>query len=516
MDNHVIKNDDERSIFTVIIYLNDDYTGGGTAFYDRSTDCQLPFINQSQQGSSVVVTPKAGNVLIFNHDVLHEGLEVTQGIKYIMRCEIMFKRVTNSGSILNNKSLQSLLQSVKLYEQSNVLESDGSLNESTIIYLKALGLQVNYSPSVDVFENHIESLSNEILMIIFDYLGHEALEACSRVCKRWNYFALESSLWEKLYNMHHYPPPVSVNINKYNKLLSVEKHQEHRRIHEYEVEVDLIGAETYEYDDSRGAKFRLRMRFRHDLLRRLCILMGRYGIECTHDRRFYGLIACECEVFEYDRHLICNKVDMAILGSKIKTGLFVYVGGYSVTVVAVVNGAQIKSSRIRSEIGPSFFCDLIECSRFYHYPIILKKLFYVSLDYDKESKEFESLPPHELELEGNVAVIPALDCIKGPESLFKQVSGTTENNLQRVVIPKMIRNCLKKVKKNILKKVVGNVVVAGGGSQLSGFPERLQKEIAILMPTIDVVVVADPEREQFVWRGASKYAADLARKQKNK
>lgn len=36
------------------------------------------------------MTPKTGSVLIFDHDLLHEGSKVTSGIKYSVRSDIMY------------------------------------------------------------------------------------------------------------------------------------------------------------------------------------------------------------------------------------------------------------------------------------------------------------------------------------------------------------------------------------------------------------------------------------------
>ena len=39
------------------------------------------------------VQPRCGSALIFNHDTLHEGKPVTKRSKYIVRTEIMYRRV---------------------------------------------------------------------------------------------------------------------------------------------------------------------------------------------------------------------------------------------------------------------------------------------------------------------------------------------------------------------------------------------------------------------------------------
>ena len=62
-----------------MIYLNDTYLGGATTF------------------DKVVIQPKQGTALIFQHDLEHEGTAVDKGIKYVLRTDIMF-RLSDSDS----------------------------------------------------------------------------------------------------------------------------------------------------------------------------------------------------------------------------------------------------------------------------------------------------------------------------------------------------------------------------------------------------------------------------------
>lgn len=54
-------------------YLNDDYKGGATRFQEEAAGAET-------RGA-------AGSLLVFNHDVQHEGLPVKSGRKYIMRTD---------------------------------------------------------------------------------------------------------------------------------------------------------------------------------------------------------------------------------------------------------------------------------------------------------------------------------------------------------------------------------------------------------------------------------------------
>lgn len=73
VDESFIRSENEASYFTLMIYLNDDYTGGETSF------------------DTVNIKSKKGMALIFLHSLGHEGKEVLSGIKYVLRTDIMYK-----------------------------------------------------------------------------------------------------------------------------------------------------------------------------------------------------------------------------------------------------------------------------------------------------------------------------------------------------------------------------------------------------------------------------------------
>ena len=62
----------ERSYYTLIFYLNDEFTGGTTEFEDA------------------IITPEKGDALIFWHYQRHIGADVLTGRKYVIRTDIMY------------------------------------------------------------------------------------------------------------------------------------------------------------------------------------------------------------------------------------------------------------------------------------------------------------------------------------------------------------------------------------------------------------------------------------------
>jgi hypothetical protein len=69
------RNADEGSMLTVLLYLNDGYSGGGTAILDWD----------------FTLHPKRGQALLFYHPILHEGQMVESGVKYALRTDVMYR-----------------------------------------------------------------------------------------------------------------------------------------------------------------------------------------------------------------------------------------------------------------------------------------------------------------------------------------------------------------------------------------------------------------------------------------
>ena len=77
-DGCYARSEDERSYYTLLLYLNTVDSGGETAFYVEP---------------EVRISPKPGLALVFQHDIAHEACEVVSGIKYVARTDVMYRRV---------------------------------------------------------------------------------------------------------------------------------------------------------------------------------------------------------------------------------------------------------------------------------------------------------------------------------------------------------------------------------------------------------------------------------------
>jgi len=89
----------EMSIFTINLYLNDGFNGGGTRFYMNRKEICKNFDLEAAGPVTHVVSPKQGSALIFDHctkGYLHDGepldVEKTEvKEKYLLRADLIYK-----------------------------------------------------------------------------------------------------------------------------------------------------------------------------------------------------------------------------------------------------------------------------------------------------------------------------------------------------------------------------------------------------------------------------------------
>lgn len=75
MDGAYRRNYKQVSLFTLMFYLNDDFSGGRTEF------------------NNFKVHPQAGRALFFYHRQEHKGDDVLTGCKYVIRTDVMYELI---------------------------------------------------------------------------------------------------------------------------------------------------------------------------------------------------------------------------------------------------------------------------------------------------------------------------------------------------------------------------------------------------------------------------------------
>merc|ERR1712070_450286 len=80
---------DDRSLKTLMVYLNSDYDGGATRFYRKQ---QQKYAEGLPDNEIARYQPAAGACIVFNQSIVHDGEELRRGEKHIMRTEVMYRR----------------------------------------------------------------------------------------------------------------------------------------------------------------------------------------------------------------------------------------------------------------------------------------------------------------------------------------------------------------------------------------------------------------------------------------
>lgn len=79
IDGKYKESDTCESKLTLLIYLSKPLSGGETTFF-----------NQTESDLRFKIVPQIGQVLVFDHHQLHSGDPVLDGVKYVLRTDVMY------------------------------------------------------------------------------------------------------------------------------------------------------------------------------------------------------------------------------------------------------------------------------------------------------------------------------------------------------------------------------------------------------------------------------------------
>jgi len=164
LDGMFILDDSHKSLLTIMIYLNpqsenkestteqdDGFTGGSTWFLN------------GDYGKEEEVVPRTGRGVVFyqdHHDYLHEGAPLLTGIKYIMRSDIIYRRISEAT------------HSPPQSQRSMISSSSSSQTSSTTSHTSSTDTTVSKSSAHrNYIVEHIVTCSKVIAVVAIAYFA---------------------------------------------------------------------------------------------------------------------------------------------------------------------------------------------------------------------------------------------------------------------------------------------------------------------------------------------------------
>mmetsp|Transcript_26013 Transcript_26013/g.72680 ORF Transcript_26013/g.72680 Transcript_26013/m.72680 type:complete len:417 (+) Transcript_26013:48-1298(+) len=133
------RSEDEMSLFTCMFYLNGDFGGGATRFLDSNgAISQESSLKQAEDARVLAsVAPEPGLcILFFQPGLLHEGEDLHDGVKYILRSDMMFRR--DPGTKPRKTPQQA--EAMELLRQAQAAEEGADCDRAANLYRRAFKL----------------------------------------------------------------------------------------------------------------------------------------------------------------------------------------------------------------------------------------------------------------------------------------------------------------------------------------------------------------------------------------
>ncbi|KAL9642562.1 hypothetical protein ABK040_011128 [Willaertia magna] len=206
----------ECSIFTFTLYLNDNFKGGNLIFRDEDKSILQQY------------RPTQGDAVLFNHDCLHEGETVTEGIKYIFRTSVMFSKLADLSD--NERKFEKKEQWQYMRSVFKSFDYLASLNDAlkfTSSFLEVQKIQLSENRCIHPKRSSHTSfkLPKEIIEEIFLYLFEpKDVLNLGLVCFNFYQITMKGNVWRNLYKSHFDKKSVDI-IEKLNDIYFKKENQ---------------------------------------------------------------------------------------------------------------------------------------------------------------------------------------------------------------------------------------------------------------------------------------------------
>lgn len=153
------------SKITVLLYLNSgggvDFEGGETVFMDAHISDQMQGKNINSTGtnhatnSQIHITPRLGQLVMFEHDLYHSGAPLIWGTKHVMRTDILFDDDDNDDDGQGNNSTYE-------GEEEGSHENTESMAPTSSLLVQDLCDTLNWTPDEQACLNEIGVLNSTL------------------------------------------------------------------------------------------------------------------------------------------------------------------------------------------------------------------------------------------------------------------------------------------------------------------------------------------------------------------
>ena len=239
----------------------------------------------------------------------------------------------------------------------------------------------------------------------------------------------------------------------------------------------------------------------------VCILTGeKPGITKQNKTKMAQILF---ETFQVGGFSSIQQSTLALFSNGLLTGLVLDDGEGIANITPVYEGYTIPHAIIHTQLCGRFLTENLKKLIIERDPqtadwdlpefvAIKDKLVYSPIDYQAEEQSPEVL--EKLRLPSGRYYEVGREKFIATEALFDPTMAGLETDGIHQVMFDSIMKCDIDIRKDLYK----NIFLAGGTTMISGFAERIEKEvIALAPPSMKICVIAPPQRKDAVWIGGS-------------
>ena len=168
-DGQYCPSGDKRSIFSLVLYLNEGFKGGETCFYlpkgtkgqtkAMTVEEEIKAVGGLEKGFNLVtVTPTTGCAVLFSQNILHEStpliMQKKSAHKIILKTDVMLSRKDKPfGFSVSLKERDDYFDCLNYFRKAQQKELSGETKEASELYERALSLRYCYPAALKNLEH---------------------------------------------------------------------------------------------------------------------------------------------------------------------------------------------------------------------------------------------------------------------------------------------------------------------------------------------------------------------------